>query len=280
MRIYELAKRKKIEVPYDPIEDARASLEWYKEHGLTIIPNGTLQLFVPRNIKRYATRKEREDYVLRDRAKYAYDDEGNMIPQFRDWVNSANESYLPEGAPIIAGGWLPKIGGDKPLDALLWTSTAKKFSNGKWTSDWNKFVQGNNVGGEPGKIGYLYKVRPNTTMLELDSINDAKQIYKIFSALGRPNKALDDQKNWDRADELQYYGRDAEAKIIRQDFPWDQIAKHFDCVHHWPMRGYYGERDPFFGGWDVESTVWFKPNQLEFLGQVPLETSYREEEDD
>ena len=60
------------------------------------------------------------------------------------------------------------------------------------------------------------------------------------------------------------------------------MARHFDCVHHWGgsrllYRDHYGFN--FFDGWDVESTAWFKPNQLEFLGQVRLTETTNEDED-
>ena len=166
----------------------------------------------------------------------------------------------------------PRPSGEKPLGALLWTSTAKKLPNGKWTSDWNRFIQGHNASGEPGNIGYVYKVLPNTSVLELDSLQDALRIYKIFSSLGRPNKEYDNPEAWQRKENYWTGSDDMEASIIMKDFPWQEIAKHFDCAHHWGLRRNYGgyRRDPFFGGYDVESTVWFKPNQLEFLGQVPL----------
>jgi hypothetical protein len=280
MRLIEL-KRKKVEVPFDPVEDARSYLEHEKESGINRCPNGTLQLFVPRKIERYATKKEREEHILRDRAKYAYDDEGNMIPQYQTWVNDVQESIIREGAPIIAGGWLPKQGDDKPSGALMWTSTAKKLPNGKWTSDWNKFIQGRNAGGEPGKIGYVYKVLPNTSVLELDSIQDALIIYKTFATLGRPNKAYEDPKEWEfiKQHPALYSGEEGQAAIIRKDFPWQQLAKHFDCVHHWPGHRAFG-CDPFFYSYDVESSVWFKPNQLELLGQVPLLTGDDREDDE
>jgi hypothetical protein len=286
MRLYELQRKKKKEqAPFDPVEDARQSLEWEKESGSKALPNGTLQLFVPRKIERYNTKKEREEHILRDRAKYAYDDEGNMIPQYSDWVNSATESIIREGAPVIAGGWLPTQGGDKPLNAVIWTSTGKKLPNGKWTSDWNRFIQGRNASGEPGKIGYIYEVLPNTAVLELDSIHDATNIYKIFATLGRSNTTYADPKEWEENKKYpSLYGGDDEgiARILRKDFPWQEIAKHFDCVHHWAMgRNYSGYgRDPFFESYDVESTVWFKPNQLELLGQVNLWTENDRENDE
>jgi hypothetical protein len=279
MRLNELARKKKIVTPYDPVEAARESLEWYKEDGIKRCPNNTLQLFVPRKIERYATKKEREEHILRDRAKYAYDDNGDMIPQYRDWVNNVHESIIDEGAPVLAGG-NPLIGGSKPLSALLWTSTAKKLDNGKWTSDWNNFIQGGNLGSsKPSKIGYLYKVLPNTLVYELDSAQDALIIYKIFKDLGRPNKALDDPNNWERTSEFYRNSNDTDISIIQKDFPWPDLSANFDCIHHWGGRNSFNY-DSFTGGYDVESSCFFKPNQLELLGQVPLWTPEDDKEDD
>lgn len=281
MRLYELQKsrKKKVQVPFDPIEDARSSLEWIKERGITVVPNNTLQLFVPRTIERFHTKKEREEHVLRDKAKYAYDDEGNMISYYKNWVNNVQEA-----APIIAGGGSPKPGDTKPLGALLWTSTAKKLPDGKWTSDWNKFVQTGNASGKPNNIGYVYKVLPRTSVYELDSTQDARYIYKIFATLGRRNTALTDPAQWERTREifkgLDFSENEIEMNLMRKDFPWDEIAKHFDCVHHWGRHYSTFNYQDFTSSYDVESTVWFKPNQLELLGQVPLLTGDEREDDE
>jgi hypothetical protein len=77
-----------------------------------------------------------------------------------------------------------------------------------------------------------------------------------------------------------YSDNEGEAAIIRKDFPWQEISKHFDVVTHRPMHGAYFGRDPFFVGYDVESSIWFKPNQLELLGQVPLWTGDVKEDDE
>ena len=121
MRLAELKKssKKTIAAPFDPVEDARQSLEWEKEHGIKALPNGTLQLFVPRKIERFRTRKEKEDYLLRAKAKYVYDDEGNLMPQYKAWVNAVEESFIPEGAPIIAGGAKPKTQRRKTIRCIV-----------------------------------------------------------------------------------------------------------------------------------------------------------------
>lgn len=279
MRLYEIKKKK--QEPYDPIENARSSLEWTKERGSKSRPNGTKQLFVPREVERYDTRKEREDHILRDRAKFGYDDEGNMIQQYRDWIDQTNESLIREGVPMITGG-NPLPGKDKPIGALFWTSTAKQLSNGKWTSAWNEFIQGGNTPGKASKIGYLYEVLPNTIVYELDNSNDALYIYKIFAELGRPNTARTDSKEWEKEKEI--FGdilssNEIEMNLVKKDFPWDQIAKHFDCIHHWGRSFGFDFRD-FTASYDVESTVWFKSNQLRLLGQVPLSTNDNDSDDE
>jgi hypothetical protein len=227
------------------------------------------------------TKKEREDAVLRDNAKYAYDDEGNIKPEYKNWIEQATESiHLDESAPIIAGGYSVLPGGNKPKGSLLWTSTAKKLSNGEYTSSWNKFIQGGGLGEkgrhEQSKIGYLYKVKPNTCVLELDSTQDAKIIYEIFANLGRDNTALADPAEWEK---IRNYG--SESTLIQKDFPWNEIQKHFDAIHHYDFyQSSYDLDIPFTAGYDCESTAWLKPCQLEFLGQVEVFQSDADDDED
>lgn len=277
MRIDELTRRKKVQPVYDPIEAARDQLEWYKEKGESARPNGTQQLFVPRKQERYFTKKEREAAVLKNHAAYGYDDAGNITPHYQQWIDQATESIIREGAPIIAGGSPISAGDTKPIGAVLWTSTAKKLSNGKYTSDWWNYILNGGVGYKnqynQEKIGYLYKVKPRTCSYLMDDSNDARVIYDIFAELGRENT----RKQNPTADDLDWIkqGFSSHESLIRHDFPWQHLARHFDCVHHYGGSRYsydnYGF--DFMQGWDVESSVFFKPTQLELLGQVPLRTS-------
>jgi len=270
MRLEEFAK-KKVHPVYDPVEAARESLEYEKEQGMTKKPNGTLQLFVPRKIERFHTKKERRDHVYKEKAKYGFDDEGNMIPQYQDWISQANESInLDEGAPIIAGG-APVPPGDNKPNALLWTSTAyQRKEDGKWTSDWHNYVMQGGLGShrlkDQSKIGYLYKVKP-CCVLDIDDTNDARVIYEIFYNLGRANKAYKEPS----PEEIERFKNHGNWEMLLiNDFPWDEIANHFDCVHHWG-RTYFGSTAyDFCLDWDVESSVWFSPRCLELLGQIPL----------
>lgn len=268
MRLTEI-KKKKIEIPYDPVEAAREQLERYKEEGIKLSPNGTLQLFIPRKFKRYDTRKEKYDYLIKDRAKYAFDDTGELLPHYKKW--------LEEGAPIIGGG-SPVFDGKNKPSALLWTSTGRQKDNGTWDSSWNKYAQSARY--EQAQIGYLYKVLPNTIVYELDGDSDAEIIYDIFYKLGRSNTAYNDKDEWER---IRTSGLDQQY-LLKKDFPWQEIQKHFDCIHHNNYRfgslfGFNGET-PFTYGWDCESSCWFKPDKLELLGQVNIYQHNDEEDDD
>lgn len=266
MRLDEI--QKKIEVPYDPIGVAREQLEKYKEDGIKLSPNGTLQLFIPRKVKRYDTRKEKYDYLLKDRGEYAFDDNGELLPHYKKW--------LEEGAPIIGGGSPVKNGQNKPTGALLWTSTAIQKKNGTWDSSWNKIAQMANFNQE--KVGYLYKVLPNTVVYELDGDTDAEVIYDIFYKLGRSNTAYNDKNDLER---IRTSGLDQQY-LLTKDFPWQDISFHFDCIHHNYRFGSsfgFNGKTPFTYGWDCESSCWFKPDKLELLGQVKVYQGNNEDDE-
>ena len=272
MRLTELTRRKKVVAPYDPVEREREMLEYYKEQGMTKMPNGTKQLFVPRKVESYHTKKEFSDYIFQNRAQYAYDDEGNLKPEYQRMIDLANESIMFEGAPILVNT-TQNVGGQKPTNSALWTSTAKEKSNGKRTSSWNDFVQ---EGGLPdkmkgqGQLGYLNDVKPGTTVCEIDSTNDAKCMYEMFATLGRENTAYADPEEWKRIREI---GFDS-GYLLQKDFPWQHIARHFDCVHHYNFgRSSYDGFSDFTYGYDCESTAWFKSDHLTLLGKVPLWTA-------
>ena len=187
---------------------------------------------------------------------------------------------MGESAPVLTGGNPNNDkGGNKPYNITLWTSTAKKDSNGFYTSDWYDHVLQNNVPGDKRKIGFLYKVKPNTRVLQLELDSDVRSIYKIFQDLGRDNQILNDKEAWKREIDLMYSGHgNIEINLMKRDFPWKEIAKHFDCIHHdaWISRRDY---NAFLFGYDTESTAWFNPNNLEFLGQVPLIDQIPEKDD-
>jgi hypothetical protein len=210
----------------------------------------TYQLFVPRGMRIPST-KEKSMTMLSN--KYAWDDEGNLNPQYAKWdkgqqdLDPTGKERTNEAAPILKGRATPPPGNNKPL-AHLWTSTAWKTKNNEWFSDWAKWT----LSEQPkwhSDVGYLYKVKPGALILELDTNRDAEDIINAFANLGRV-KGDDYYDDWK----------------MRSVFPWDEIAKHFDAVHH--SRPWY--RDGFMYGWDVESTAWLNTDFLQLVGEVPV----------
>ncbi len=260
MRYKELieAKKKKVIVQTTPYEIAYDSLMNEKDRGVEFANrfSKNYQLFVPRKIKRYHTKKEREDSLLGN--KYAWDDEGKLLPYYQKWVNNINES-----APILTNT-LSLPGDNKPAHTF-WTSTAIKMLNGTYTSDWQNFAFGTY---DSKKIGYLYKVKLNSCILELDSEYEIHNIYNIFKDLERGNTAIDNEEEYNNTI-FNYSYEDKKSQIMTKDFPWQEISKHFDAVHHYHFRSYTSSGS-FFNGWDVESSAWFNTSSLELLGQVPI----------
>lgn len=206
---------------------------------------GTYQLFVPRQAGSQLTRRERRLMNLADR--WAYDDQGNIKPNYEKWEN---EGPIDEAAPII----YPSVnnippGGNKPA-ARIWTSTAYK-KHGKWTSDWNDWVL-DNMTDWSNTFGYLYRVKPGALILNFDDTEDALSIYRAFVDLGViPSPDFD------------VYNISKLSKI----YPWNQIYKHFHGVHHHEQ---YDPGDQFTYGWDCESTAWLNTSFLELVGKVPV----------
>lgn len=225
------------------------SLNYIKQHAKTVGDSlaGKYQLFVPRSIK-IPTPREKASALLKN--PYAWDDQGNLKPEY-----AKNES-IQEAAPILAPGKPPMIASfNKPM-ANLWTSTAYKSKDGKWSSSWNEWVIGN-MRQWTSDTGYLYKVKSGALVLELNSDADVEQIYSAFSQLGKVTDKYNNS-NYDY------------KTIMRLSFPWQAIAKHFDAVHH---SGYsYGSE--FLYGWDAESTAWLDTSFLQLVGEVPVTTDY------
>jgi hypothetical protein len=217
---------------------------------------GSLQLFVPRPTSASKTRSERYKELIQN--PYAWDDEGNLKPNYATWVD---QSPINEAAPILKPGKaITPPGNNKPI-ADLWTSTAIKNSDGTYTSDWAKWVA-NNQQNWSSKTGYLYRVKPGALILELNYDSDAERIFDAFRNLERVPSSNDISSRYDQEMEM------------RKHFPWDQVAKHFDAIHHWGYRGY---GDSFVYGWDVESIAWLDTSFLQLVGEVPVR-NYRDEE--
>ena len=232
-----------------------------KEYALSRgnIMAGSYQLFVPRRNPNAMTAR---DIRLRNLAnKYAYDDQGNIKPEYEKYERGPIElspvgpqDNIKEASPILPPTKpVNKSGNNKP-NANLWTSTAIKTENG-WTSDWAKWTY-NNQRDWLSNTGYLYKVKPGALVLSLDSTYDAEEVYNVFSDLGRLKEIPEYLKG-----SRPYY-----KDLMRYNFPWDEISKHFDAVWH---SGSRYDHD-FMYGWDVESTAWFDTDFLQLIGEVPV----------
>lgn len=242
-QIVEAPKKKGNAYP-DPVTKEDSAYEKLQNllrytHGKA--PANSYQLFMPRPS---VLQKGRHDLLGN---KYAWDDEGNLKPAYKKYES------IGEAAPILPGKSVTPPGNNKP-NASLWTSTAYKLPDGSYASDWAKWV-GVNMPKWFSTEGYLYKVSSNCRVLELDSDTDAEQIYMLYNEMGAGNVKYFD-----------YEDQSAFGPTMTRDFPWDWVAKHFDCVHH---NGYswHGE---FMRGWDVESTAWFDTSVLTLVGKVKI----------
>lgn len=206
--------------------------------------SNTYQLFVPRRNPMAQTPRDKRLKNLAN--QYAWDDEGNLKPEYEKW-----EKGLSEGAPILAPGKAVSPPGNNKPSASLWTSTARKVGDG-WISEWSQWTEDN----QPtwfSKTGYLYKVKPGALILELNNDYDAQEIMRAFQNLNRV-KEPEDPHN---------YGQSFRMRSV---FPWDEISKNFAGVHH----SGFGYGDDFMYGWDVESTAWFDTSVLQLIGEVPV----------
>jgi hypothetical protein len=249
-------------------------LNWLKQEAQTDGERlaGRLQLFVPRrNMSAQPARDRRMDNLAN---KYAWDetDPTQLKPSYAKWEqprkdlsgtgmqDDDEEVKVAEGAPILQPGKASSPpGNNKPYGASLWTSSAIKGADGAYTSDWAKWTKAN----QPdwfNKTGYLYKVKPGALILELNSEYDAERIYRAFENIGTA-KPIDHSARYSK---------------LSLNFPWDQIAKHFDGVWHGGYR--YRDGGDFMYGWDVESTAWFDTSFLTLVGQVPV-VGYKDDED-
>jgi hypothetical protein len=230
-------------------------LNWFREQALddgNRLASRGYQLFIPRVNRSAMTKQDRRHVNLTN--PYAYDDQGELKPQYDRWEQGPKElsptGAVDEAAPAINPGAKNNIppGSNKP-QAQLWTSTAFKTKDGTWTSDWGRWIANNHKAWLAPK-GYLYKVKPGALVLSLDSDYQAERLYQAYESLGMA-KSLD-------------------HSVYRMNlsgvFPWDQVNKHFDAVHHDGI----GYGNDFLYGWDVESTAWFDTNHLTLIGEVPI----------
>lgn len=232
-------------MPYDPGWEALSDLKQLaRREGDRMA--GSYQLFVPRGHPGAMTARDRRLKNLSDR--YAWDDQGDLKPEYADW-----EQNIKESAPVLTGGTAISPPGDNKPRAELWTSTAERLDDGTWTSDWAQWIKINQPDWTSDR-GYLYQVLPGAGILSLDSDYDAERVYHAFQDLGRAEKPDQNYRELGR------------HFSMRQKFPWDQVYRHFDAVHH----GGYSHGEEFIYGWDVESTAWLNTRFLRYRGEVRI----------
>lgn len=219
-----------------------------------------LQLHIPRKRSFSKTRRERRLYNLR--SSWAYDERGNIKPDYERWEN---EGPINEIAPLLPPGDIqPGAGGNKPGQGF-WTSTAERVGTDTYTSDWNNWVL-DNMPDWWSSRGHIYSVKSGALVLPLNTNNDAQRIADVLHDIGRA-------ANW------REQGIDTKLGVefgLQRAFPWNAIARHFDGVHHLG-RSDFSYMMQFTYGWDAESTVWFNTGVLQYRGEVAVQS--RSEED-
>jgi len=135
----------------------------------------------------------------------------------------------------------------KPTTNVTWTSTAEKLPDGSYTSEWVEWCK-TEMPQWLAKGGALFKVKPGAKILSMNTDKDAFKIAQYYGV--QPPKNPMDWITWSRK------------------FPWSQVAKDFDAIHHIP-----GSRmsNILMSSWDVESTAWFNNNFLDYVAQVNID---------
>jgi hypothetical protein len=170
-------------------------------------------------------------------------------------VEAEEEAKLKEDRtdrpPILTAFNESPVKGDNKPSGAFWTSTAQKKSNGEWSSDWYEYVR-NTFRTWQTDYGYLFAVKPQAMVIASDRL---EQYYEWAERAQRLEK------------NSEYFDRERGSTRMRGNFPWKELSKHFDGVHH---HGYSHRGDDFTYGWDVESTAWFNTSVLEYKGAVRL----------
>jgi hypothetical protein len=195
-----------------------------------------LQLFVPK-------RRDPNVRIEQDRER-----------RYRSAKKEVDDLYTvkEEMAPILTAFHDSPPGDNKPRNAF-WTSSAYPRRDGTYSSDWYEFVKERYPHWQTD-YGFLFEVKPTAIVFDSEYLD---RYYEWAEEAGQLSK-----KNSEWASTQ--YG----AWKMRGNFPWDSMAKHFDGVHH----GGYSSRghDDFTDGWDIESTAWFKTDNLIYKGAVKL----------
>lgn len=265
LRVKKVAEPKAGDTTVHDYNPGWETLNWLKEQaardGNRLAQRG-YQLFMPRANAAAQTPRDRRLANLANNYAWDEQDPTQLKPQYaareqpRKELSPIGADEVSEAAPILKPGKATSPPGRNKPSADLWTSTAIRGGDGTYTSDWVRWVHGNQHDWM-APTGFLYKVKPGALILTIDSDHDAERIYHAFEGLGTAQPI----------DYSSSYGR------LTRAFPWDQVVKHFDGVHH---SGYRSDGD-FTYGWDCESTAWFDTSFLIKVAEVPI-SPYTEEE--
>lgn len=213
-----------------------------------------LQLFVPKHRDPKLMQRQAQEYRYRVTKHEQEAEEAAAAEKLK-------EDRTDRPPILTAFNESPVKGSNKPSGAF-WTSTAERKSNGEYSSEWYEYVK-TTFRTWQTDYGYLFAVKPNAMILR--------------------SSDLDHYYNWaERAKRLEknneYVERSYGSTRMRGNYPWKELSKHFDGVHH---NGFsYRDSDDFTYGWDVESCAWFNTSVLEYKGAVRLWNGTYDEDDE
>jgi hypothetical protein len=231
-----LNEKKKVKEP-DSLDDYQSEFvrlrDIQKVFSKSLPEHYRLQMFVP---------KRRDPKVV---ARQQFE---------RRWRETTKElkdsGDLKEEAPPVLSQLTDSPPGDNKPRMGFWTSTAIEKKDGTYTSDWYEFVKRTFPTWQTD-YGYLFEVQSSPLIFDL---NYADRYYEW--ALDNNRLSMPERS----------YFRPYSLDDSRSRFPWDQLSRHFDAAFH----AHSWDRDSFTQGWDVESTVWFKTDNLKYKGAVKL----------
>jgi hypothetical protein len=229
-------------------------LNYFKQEGLKLGQNiRAPQLFIPRPHPGAKTNRDRRMDNLANKWAWDEKDPTKLKPQYARLQGDDPDEEVTEAAPILFPGKSPTPAGNNKPYQTFWTSSAKKLSDGSWTSEWANYIANNGNKDWRSPKGYLYKIKPGAVILSIDSDHDAEDVKQIFNDLAGITPKYDTENPYNNS--------------ISKNFPWDQVAKHFDAVHHFD---HYRHGSEFVYGWDCESTAWFNTDMLQLIGEVDV----------
>ena len=168
----------------------------------------------------------------------------------------ANEFQLVNIGPKLVGSLQLYVPRPNKVDEILkptsgfmysvvWTRTAQKVGN-SYTSDWVEWCK-TEMPQWLSPTGKLYKVKPGTRILGMNTDKDAFRIAQHYGV--NPPQKPHEWFTW------------------AQKFPWDDVENDFDGIHHVPASRM---SNILMSSWDVESTAWFDTRGLEHIGDVRI----------